>query len=377
MNIHKKKVLVVGGFPAPDSKIVGGIVTTCQALLNSPFAHHFRLSLVDSTQISNPPPSFGIRLILSCRRFLIFFATLVRVRPDAVLLFAADGASLAEKGLMAWTARALRMPALIFPRATTVIDVFERSRFHRYWIIFAFRGAEYFLCQGPTWRNFAITAIGFSTEKSPIIRNWTATQSLLSIGESRRNKRPSGRPTILFLGWLESEKGIFELLQASLWLSDEYGFQLKIAGRGHAEGAARSFIEDKGLDGVVSFCGWVGEGERESLLCEADILVLPSWSEGFPNVIVEAMAAKVAVVATAVGNVPELIKNGEQALLVEPRDAPALHRAMAILLQDYKFRTGLAERGYEFARNKFSLTSEVAKLTSVVDEAISESGLER
>ena len=89
------------------------------------------------------------------------------------------------------------------------------------------------------------------------------------------------------------------------------------------------------------------------------------------------MAAKVAVVATAVGNVPELIKSGEQALLIEPRDVPALQQAMAILLQDFKFRAGLAERGHEFARNKFSLTSEVAKLTSVVDDAISERGLRK
>ena len=91
------------------------------------------------------------------------------------------------------------MPALIFPRATAIIDVFERSRFHRCWITVAFRGAEHFLCQGPTWRDFAITAIGFSAEKSPIIRNWTATESLLTIGASRREKEPSERPRFHFV----------------------------------------------------------------------------------------------------------------------------------------------------------------------------------
>lgn len=370
MATTKHKILVVGGFPGPGSKVIGGIVTSCQALLGSDFSNHFQLLLVDSTQVSNPAPSFAIRSVLAGRRFMLFLRILFSARPDAVLLFVADGASVAEKGLMACFVRVLGRPALIFPRATSLISSFENSALQRLWISIALRSATHFLCQGPAWRDFAMKAIGFSKEQCPIIRNWTATESLLSIGASRGAAGSGKNPTLLFLGWLEEEKGIFDLLEAILLLVEEFSFELKIAGRGRAEEAARSFVKFHRLDDVIEFCGWVDVENKEILLGEADILVLPSWSEGFPNVIVEAMAAKVAVVATTVGTVPDLIADEQQALLVAPRDIRALERAIARLLEDSKFRIELGERGHEFARDKFSLTNEVAKLTSVIDAAI-------
>lgn len=177
---------------------------------------------------------------------------------------------------------------------------------------------------------------------------------------------------MLFLGWLERGKGILELLEASLSLSKKYEFRLIIAGRGHAEEQARAFVQSHGLEDFVEFAGWVAGEAKEALLAKADILILPSWAEGFPNAIVEAMAAKMAVVVTTVGNVPDLITDRQQALLVPPKDKEALERAIEQLLLDPQFRVELAERGHAFARDNFSVEQGVAKLTAVIDAAITE-----
>lgn len=369
----KNKLLIVGAFPQPNVQIFGGIVTTCRTLLNSSFSDHFELVLIDSTQISNPPPSISVRALLSFKRFVLFLRVFFSAKPDAVILFTAVGTSVVEKGTMAWVARLKRIPVFLFPRGAGLIQTVQESHLQRAWVTVAMRGATHILCQGPTWQRFAKDVLGFSESRSPIVQNWTATDEMLKIGETRSCTAKIDAPCLLFLGWLEKEKGIFELLEASLSLSKNHEFRLMIAGRGHAEEQAHGFVQSHGLEDIIEFVGWVDGGAKEALLARADILILPSWVEGFPNAIIEAMAAKLAVVVTSVGNVPDLIKDRQQALLVPPKDKDALERAMYNLLLDPQFRVELAERGHAFARSNFSVKQGVAKLTAVIDAAITKS----
>ena len=369
-NAEKSKLLVVGGFPPPDLNIIGGIVTECQILLSSSFGDDFELILIDSTQISNPPPSLTVRLFLAFRRLVRFSFTLFSKRPDAVLLFTSVGASVLDKGAMAWLSRMKTIPVFLAPRGAELIDTVKASLFHKIWIKVAMRGATHFLCQGPAWQRFAINVLGFTRSNAPVILNWTATKSLLELGAARTLSADPHTPTLLFLGWLEREKGIFEYLEACLEASKRYQFKLVIAGRGHAEQEARAFVTANNLQDIVEFVGWVRGADKETLLSNADILVLPSWAEGFPNVIIEAMAAKVAVIVTTVGNIPDLITDRQEAILVPPKDSLALGLAIEVLLKDVEFRNGLAERGHVFTFEKFSVEKVVPQLTLTIEQAI-------
>jgi glycosyltransferase involved in cell wall biosynthesis len=192
------------------------------------------------------------------------------------------------------------------------------------------------------------------------------------IGKLRSFASTDKVPCFLFIGWLEREKGIFELLEACSSLIKKHDFRLIIAGRGHAEQEAQAFVKARFLENVVEFSGWVEKEGKEALLRQADILVLPSWAEGFPNAIVEAMAAKLAVVVTAVGNIPDLISDECQAILVPPKDIKALEQSMDRLLLKPQFRVDIAERGHSFACDNFSVTQGVAKLIWAIDAAIAE-----
>ncbi len=366
----KKKLLIVGAFPPANRQIFGGIVTICRTLLNSSFSDHYELVLIDSTQISNPPPSIVIRTLFAFLRFIKFSKTFFSVKPDAVILFTSVGASVIEKSAMAWLARLRPTPIFLFPRGAGLIQTVQASRLQRAWVIAAMRGATHILCQGLAWQRFARDVLGFSEDHTPIVQNWSATEAILRIGESRSSTTVVGVPCLLYLGWLDKEKGIFELLAASLALSKKHLFRLLITGGGNAEVQARAFVQTHDLQDVIEFVGWVEGETKEELLRKSDILILPSWAEGFPNAIIEAMAAKLAVVVTTVGNIPDLITDGQQALLVPPKDNVALQLAMDRLLLEPQFRAELAERGHAFARDNFSVTQGVAKLTSVIDAAI-------
>jgi len=135
------------------------------------------------------------------------------------------------------------------------------------------------------------------------------------------------RKGILYVGRLHKVKGIEYLLQAVQGLEEE----LWIIGRGpDQERLAR-------MSGNVQvrFLGELSQDELFKYMQKARCLVLPSLSEAFPNVILEAMSAGLPVVATRVGAVPELITPGLTGFLVEPRDPGQIRRSIDILFQDH------------------------------------------
>jgi len=365
----KKKIIIVGAFPPPNSRVIGGVVSACKALLSSSFSSKYHLILIDSTQISNPPPNLFVRSGLALKRFLLYFVKLIHDRPDLVLIFASKGASLLEKGLMAWMAKLVGVRTILFPRHGDLISIAQKSNLQLLWIKSVMRGADYILCQGPSWKHFAMNLIGFTDLRTPIVYNWTATDEILSIGESRE-LQPVDIPTLLFLGWLEESKGIFDLLTVCQSISRDYKFRLLLAGRGHAEESARDFVKANKLNDFIQFVGWVSGMEKTLTLQKADILVLPSWKEGFPNSIIEAMAAKVAVIVTAVGNVPDLLADKNQVLLVPARDTTSLEASIKTLLMDDQLRFGIAERGYQFAKENFSVEKGASRLVSIIENAV-------
>jgi glycosyltransferase involved in cell wall biosynthesis len=360
------RVLFVGAFPPPGGAILGGMVTSCRILLSSSFPSRLELDLLDSTQISNPPPKFAVRLLRAAGRLVQFIRRIERRRPDAVLLFVAVGGSIVEKGAMAWYARLRGVPVIMFPRGGSVVDDCRDSPFVRAWVSLSFRGARKIICQSETWRRFAVEVLGFARTNVAVIRNWTATRELLDVG-AQRIARQDSSVRLLFLGWLERDKGIFELIEACRQLAGSRRFTLDIAGEGNSSGEARSLVARHNLSEVVRFRGWLRGREIVQALSDADVLVLPSWAEGLPNAMIEAMAAGLAVVVTGVGAIPELITDRHSGLLVEPRNADALACALGEIIADRELRERLAREAYRIAVRDFEVEAAVNRLVPEIE----------
>jgi glycosyltransferase involved in cell wall biosynthesis len=369
VTMDRPRVLFVGAFPRPGGAVVGGMVTSCGILLESSFPTRLDLDLLDSTQISNPPPGFAVRLLLAAGRFAKFIGRLERRRPDVVLLFVAVGASIVEKGTMAWYARVRGVPVIMFPRGGSVIDDCRESAFTRLWVRWSFRGARKIICQSEAWQRFAVDVLGFVRGNVTVIRNWTATRELLDVG-AKRVVRQNSPVRLLFLGWLERDKGVFELIEACRRLAAGHEFTLDIAGEGSSSAAARALVVRHELTEVVRFRGWLQGEQLRQALAEADVLVLPSWAEGLPNAMVEAMAAQLAVVVSRVGAIPELIGDRRSGLLVEPRNAGSLADALAEIVDDGALRARLARAGYEIAMRDFEVEAAVDRLVREIEGTI-------
>ncbi|HEX6364028.1 MAG TPA: glycosyltransferase family 4 protein [Albitalea sp.] len=359
------RLLIVGAFPPPHRRVIGGIVTCCKELMGSSLPQRAELVLVDSTQATQPPPPLAVRMLVSARRFVRYIAAFERARPSAVLLFVAMGASALEKGAMAWYARLRGTPAVLLPRCEPPQGD-PAVRWRRALHAFCYRGAARIICQGSAWQRFAVDALGLREADAPVIRNWTATPALLALGRGKAARPPERPVRLLFVGWVEREKGIFELVEAARRLAATHRFELAVVGDGTVRPHAEAMAAQHGLASAVRFLGWLDRDGVAAQLAAADVFVLPSWKEGLPNSMIEAMCARLAVVVSGVGNIPDTVTDGEDALVVPPHDPAALAAALARVIDDAALRERLAANGFRLAEREFGLENAVQGILDTV-----------
>jgi len=163
-------------------------------------------------------------------------------------------------------------------------------------------------------------------------------------------------PTILYVGRLRTRKAVAVLLEAMAGLlAQGCEARLQIVGSGEQAQALRSHCGELGIDRSVEFAGAVRRSELADYYSEASIFCLPSIYEGFPLAILEAMAAGLPVVSTAVAGIPEAVDDGETGLLVPPENAEALAEALRSLVVDPDKRLAMGDAGRLKVESEFSI----------------------
>lgn len=171
----------------------------------------------------------------------------------------------------------------------------------------------------------------------------------------RRAVEVDGVPRVLFVGNLSERKGVSDLLQALARPElSKVPFELTLAGGGdiaaYKAQAQRLRVADK-----VRFHGWATQEQLAQLLADTDVLVLPSYDEGLPLAILEAMANGVAVVCTPVGEIPHVLQHRHSACFVEPGDPASIARGLSQVITDGELRERLERTGQAMYQQQFSL----------------------
>lgn len=147
---------------------------------------------------------------------------------------------------------------------------------------------------------------------------------------------------LLFVGRIAEGKGLFDLLGALERLSTDHSVELLVAGDGPLAERLDRDARSRGLEHVVSLLGY--REDVPALLASSDIFVLPSYREGTPRGITEALAAGVPVVSTDIAGIPEQVTEGTNGYLVEPGDVAALTDRLERLVADDDHRARFASR---------------------------------
>ncbi len=231
-------------------------------------------------------------------------------------------------------------------------------------LVVSFRGDDGYLARDrPTWRAItrwvtrraAIVApvsaelveimrgLGTPPEKCRLPRFGVDTE-MFHPPQVPRPHRPD--VSVLFVGALIPKKGVQDLIEA---LADStFGkVRLVVVGDGHYAGDLKSLCENRGLRERTAWKGLVSPREVAEIMRASDVLCLPSYTEGAPNVVKEAMASGLPVIATRVGGIPDLVRDRQNGLLFEPGNVEDLRRCLEALVNDPDRRTKMGREGYE------------------------------
>jgi glycosyltransferase involved in cell wall biosynthesis len=163
---------------------------------------------------------------------------------------------------------------------------------------------------------------------------------------------------------LGARKGAPDLLQALAGLRSDLGWSITMAGDGDIAGS-RKRAQELGLLDRVTFTGWLDAEQVDDLLESSDVLVLPSYAEGLPMSVIEAFAHGVAVIATPVGAIPEIVIDGESGLLVPAGDTGALCDVIQTLCVDADMRQKLARAGRKMWEKDLDITEYAVRLSTI------------
>jgi len=195
----------------------------------------------------------------------------------------------------------------------------------------------------------------------------------VNIEEMNRTTEPRAECRILYLGWYIREKGVYELVDA-LGILKESGAKARLNLYG-TKGATqlKRYVQVKDLTHMIAVNGWIEHKEKVAALHAHTMLVLPSHTEGIPNVILEAMATKTPIVATSVGGMKEILRDGENALIAEVNNPADLSKKICQMLQDSDLRTRLFENAYRDAAEKYDIGIIKGQFIRIIESAMNES----
>jgi glycosyltransferase involved in cell wall biosynthesis len=356
------KVLFVGSFEnAAKDGGVGGQMFASKSLLHSKLNERIDWVTIDSTADSNLEIPMYKRVHKALKRILRFSFHIVFSKVKMVLIFTSSGLSFGEKGLMVILATALGKKTILAPRSGFVVKDMEKGGLLSKFIPFVVKRANVVVCQGATWKSFYEKMDQGKGEKFLVIQNWIDTSAIQPAPIT------DDKIDILFLAWVDVQKGIFDLLEAVAEIKTQKQIHLHVAGGGTALDKSIELVELLGIKNITTFHGWVVGEKKKELLNLADIFILPSYAEGFPNSLMEAMAYGKAVISTKVGSIPDLVEHKRNGWLVNAGNKKEIQTAIEALINDDKLRWHLGEEAKKSVEVNNSIDSAITKFQNIFE----------
>lgn len=218
--------------------------------------------------------------------------------------------------------------------------------------------AQVFVVLSEEWAEFFRPIV--SKEKTLILENAVIIPKKAKTSYNDRN--------LLFLGRLCKEKGISELLDAVVIVAEKYpDVRLYLGGVWEDNDLKK---KADGLSGHVEYLGWIGEEEKERYMDKCSIFVLPTYFEGQPVSLLEAMAKGMAVISTEVGGIPQMLRSGREGVLIPAKDVGALSESIIELLDDSDMKKCYGTNARARVLQGYNMSSRIEELIEIYEKML-------
>jgi glycosyltransferase involved in cell wall biosynthesis len=365
--IRKPRVLISGHLPPPMS----GIGTYYQTLLDSSLPGRVNLQFIDTSLRRRPGSetgSWSFWNLLSAVSDCVRFTKVVLIhRPEICHIATAFGLSLLKHSVCVAIARLLGSKVLLHPHCSFYF-LYEQ--------------------QGKVWQWFVRKVIGICHGVVVLSSEWKRLQevvpncqiyylpnainlvSYVDVGREKVNSI-SEKPCvhILYLGHLGKAKGSFDLIcAAKTILRQEHGVMFDLVGQEHTIGELKQLntkVAEAGLEQFIHIQPSVTGAEKIRLFRSADIFVYPSYHEGMPMAVIEAMACGLPIIATQVGGLPDLVYPDVNGFLVPAGQPDQLAVAIYQLIINPQMRYSMQVDSFRLAQENFDIEILVSRLLDI------------
>ena len=342
------KIGFIGAFNE-NLGVSGGQITASLNILNSNISSFVDWVLIDSTQ-NSLDRSFISRSISSFKRFVLLFKILVRNKPDAFLIFSASGFSFFEKSFAVLLCRVFGVPVIFALRGS---GIKRYGVFMRFVVALLCVPASRIALQSEYWVGFYLELPFIKREKIITIPNimkvdHTFHMSDISVYQSKEF-------LVCYVGWIHKLKGVFDLIKLAHYVkSSDIECNFKIVGEGPDLNNLILLAKEMDVYDIIEFTGWKERGEVDAILRTSSAFIFPTYGEGFPNALIEAISKGVPVMASDVDSIPDLISHRETGMLFHPGDVEGMYNCLIDLYNSEELRISIARSAFIKCIQKYS-----------------------
>ena len=345
---------------ATDINTPGGIGAVLQNLQQQGFFKQTNNILITSHKIS---PKFNrLNMLLTfavCLVCIIYYGLFFEINIAHIHL--SSRGSYSRKSIVVKLVKFFNAKVIIHLHGSEFVGFYsdESNERKQKKIRATFNAADKLIVLSKSWKIWVKTLVD-DPQKLVIVYNMTTKSQVVRQAQPQQN--------ILFLGRLGHRKGVADLINAYSQIVTNFpNSRLQLGGDGDVEKYKRQ-VAELNLAANVEFLGWVNGPNKLDYLSKAYMYILPSYNEGFPLGVIEAMSAGLPILASTAGGIPDAITDGEQGLLIEAGNVDALAVGLADLLQNTTKATKLGQAAKLKFENNFSPDIIIPQLLAIYDE---------
>jgi glycosyltransferase involved in cell wall biosynthesis len=367
----RKRILILG--PLPPT--VGGITTLIEGILNSDLNNKFEISPFDTQR-----PTYGltkdvwdytllIRIGFSSfiksfawtiSHLMIFPFILLKKRPNIVHINTASYWVFWENGIYVLISKLLRRKVILHIHGGGFEEFYNDSnRFFKFLLQTILNISDKVFVLSLSWQKFVVNIAPAS--KVSIIENFV--DSSLVDNFENKNRLSKGIFTALFVGGPGAKlKGLFDVIDAAVIVRQHTENILFILLACADVKGLNGLCEEKGLASNIQILDYLHGSDKAKIFLNSDVFLLPSYAEGLPITMLEAMAAGLPIIATSVGAIPDVIQNGKNGFLIKVGDSQSLADKILLLKDDPNLARQMAENNIMVIRKKYEKTAILHKI---------------
>lgn len=348
----------------PNPLVKGGIASVVNGYRGSRLERDCDINYIESYRDGTKLA----KLLKGIRGYFQFAKVLLIQKPDVVHIHSSFGPSFYRKLPFIYMASWAKLPIINHIHGAEFDVFYEKADKRKKRLIKKVYGkCNKIIALSSEWKEKLKMVV--PEDRITIIENYSIVHE---DAFQEKMSRPCNNQ-ILFLGELGHRKGCFDIpsvIERVAMVIPKVIFVLCGTGRESDEHALKELVKEKGIEANVVFPGWVRTERKDMVLRNADVFFLPSYNEGMPMSVLDAMGYGLPVVSTYVGGIPKIVRDGENGFCCEPGDIDGFAKELCHLLSDDTWRRKASKKSIDIIEDEYSLKKHIDRLEALYYEVV-------